>query len=162
MTPVHHLLPFLFLLLAAIAACGAAIASWFFNRFMAVRKGDIKQARERELYFQTMAEAVPEIIWTAGPDGGDDYFNQRCYDYTGRTFEQMQGSAWVEIIHPEDSPGCLTKWQTALRTGEAYDVEYRLRGKDGSYRWFLGRAKPIRNAEGEIIKWFGTCTEIES
>ena len=141
---------------------GGAIASSYVDRVMSAHRSHLNLARERELYFQTMAEAVPEIIWTAGPDGGDDYFNQRCYDYTGRTFEQMQGSAWVEIIHPEDSPGCLTKWQTALRTGEAYDVEYRLRGKDGSYRWFLGRAKPIRNAEGEIIKWFGTCTDIES
>ena len=141
---------------------GGAIASSFFERFIALQRGQLNLARERELYFQTMAEAIPEIIWTAGPDGDDDYFNQRCYDYTAATFEQMRGSAWVEIIHPEDSQDCLVKWETALRTGEPYDVEYRLRGKDGSYRWFLGRAKPIRDAEGEIIKWFGTCTDIES
>ncbi len=66
------------------------------------------------------------------------------------------------IVHPDDVDDCFAKWQNALRTGTSYDVEYRLRGKDGSYRWFLGRANPIRNAKGEIVKWFGTCTDIEN
>jgi diguanylate cyclase (GGDEF)-like protein/PAS domain S-box-containing protein len=139
----------------------AAIASSFFGRFMALQKTDLYVAQERELYFQTMAEAVPEIIWTASPNGEDDYFNQRCFDYTGMTFDQLAGSAWKQMIHPDDVDDCFAKWQTALRTGESYQVEYRLRGKDGTYRWFLGRANPIRNAGGEIVKWFGTCTDIE-
>ncbi len=141
---------------------GIAIASSFFDRFVATRKGDLNLARERELYFHTMAEAVPEIIWTADPNGMDDFFNQWCFDYTGLTLEQLRGDSWHAIIHPDDVDGCLAKWSSALQTGNPYDVEYRLRSKDGSFRWFLGRANPIRDTKGGIVKWFGTCTDIES
>ena len=137
-------------------------ASSLFDRFRAWRKGDRTTARERELYFQTMADAMPEIIWTADPNGMDDFFNQRCFDYTGLTLKQLRGASWHEIIHPDDLEGCLAKWTSALQTGDPYDVEYRLRGKDGGFRWFLGRANPVRDAKGEVVKWFGTCTDIES
>jgi diguanylate cyclase (GGDEF)-like protein/PAS domain S-box-containing protein len=140
---------------------GGAIASSFFDRFMALHKVDLNLARERELYFQTMAEAVPEIIWTASPDGADDYFNQRCFDYTGLTFEQSRGAGWTVAVHPDDLALCMAKWENAQRTGEPYDVEYRLRGKDGTFRWFLCRGNPIRDSSGQIVKWFGTCTDIE-
>jgi len=137
-------------------------ASSLFDRLRAWRKGDRTTARERELYFQTMADAMPEIIWTADPNGMDDFFNQRCFDYTGLTLKQLRGASWHEIIHPDDLEGCLAKWTSALQTGDPYDVEYRLRGKDGGFRWFLGRANPVRDANGEVVKWFGTCTDIES
>jgi diguanylate cyclase (GGDEF)-like protein/PAS domain S-box-containing protein len=141
---------------------GGAIASSFFDRFMALQKVDLNLARDRELYFQTMAEAVPEIIWTADPDGADDYFNQKCFDYTGMALEQLRGVGWTVIVHPDDLDLCAAKWETALRTGEPYDVQYRLRRKDGAYRWFLCRGNPIRDVKGTIVKWFGTCTDIES
>jgi diguanylate cyclase (GGDEF)-like protein/PAS domain S-box-containing protein len=139
-----------------------AIAVSFFDRFMALYKGDLSTSRARELYFQTMAEEVAEIIWTADRNGEDDYFNRKGFDYTGMTLEQLRGSGWKDVVHPDDANECFSKWQNALRVGEPYDVEYRLRAKDGTYRWFLGRANPIRNSTGEIIKWFGTCTDIES
>jgi diguanylate cyclase (GGDEF)-like protein/PAS domain S-box-containing protein len=153
--------------IVAISVCsffvqGAAIASSFFDRFKDGQKSDLDVAQQRELYFQTMAEALPEIIWTASPQGDDDYFNQRCFDYTGMTFEQLQGSGWKRIVHPDDLENCFSRWQNALRTGQSYDVEYRLLGKDGTYRWFVSRSKPIRNAQGEIVKWFGMCTDIEN
>ncbi len=141
---------------------GGAIASAFFDRFMVLQQGDLNTARERELYFQTMAEAVPEIIWTADPDGMDDYFNQRWLDYTGLTLEQSRGAGWTAAVHPDDLPLCLAKWENAQRTGDPYDVEYRLQGKDGTFRWFLCRGNPIRDPKGEIVKWFGTCTDIEN
>jgi len=128
---------------------------------MTALTGDPNSSREHELYFKTMAEAVPEIIWTADVNGMDDYFNQRCFDYTGLTFEQLQGIGWTKIIHPDDLEVCTEKWESALRTGKPYDVQYRLRGRDGTYRWFLCRANPIRDPEGDIVKWFGTCTDIE-
>jgi diguanylate cyclase (GGDEF)-like protein/PAS domain S-box-containing protein len=143
------------------AMAGAVVCS-FFDRILAQQRGHISTAREREQYFQTMAEAVPEIVWTADPKGDDDFFNQKCFDYTGLMFEQMRGSAWKEIIHPDDLKETASLWESALRTGEPYDVQYRLRGKDGSYRWFLCRANPIRNTAGAIVKWLGTCTDIES
>lgn len=145
-----------------LAVLALVIASLFLNRFICRQKGPLDNSRERELYFQKMAEALPEIIWTADPEGADDYFNQKCFDYTGLTLERLRGTGWMEIVHPDDVVMCAAKWGRALRTGEPYDVQYRLRAKDGSYRWFLCRANPIRNAEGEIIKWFGACTDIEN
>jgi len=140
---------------------GVAIASSFFDRFLALQTGDLNTARERELYFQTMAEAVPEIIWTADPDGMSDYFNRKCLDYTGLTLEQMRGRGWKVIVHPDDLGGIVSKWENSLRTGDPLELEYRLHSKDGTFRWFLVRANPIRNSAGEIVKWFGTCTDIE-
>jgi diguanylate cyclase (GGDEF)-like protein/PAS domain S-box-containing protein len=137
------------------------LASSFFNRFMARQNRNLNLPRERELYFQTMAEALPEIIFTADPDGMDDYFNQRGLDYTGLTFEQLRGTGWTVAVQPDDLPLCLAEWEKARRTGKPYEIEYRLRGKDGSYRWFLCRGNPIRDAAGEVVKWFGTCTDIE-
>jgi diguanylate cyclase (GGDEF)-like protein/PAS domain S-box-containing protein len=133
----------------------------FLDRLLSRHRGDLNTAQERELYFQTMAEAVPEILWTADPSGADDFFNRRCFDYTGMTFEQLRGAGWTVIVHPDDLPVCAEKWESALHTGEPYNVQYRLRGKDGAYRWFLCRANPIRDSKGKIVKWFGTCTDIE-
>ena len=139
-----------------------AIAFSSLDRFIDSQRFDLNASRERELYFHTIAEAVPEIIWTATPDGQDDYFNQRCFDFTGSTLEEMRGMGWGKVVHPDDLENCVSSWQNAMRVGEPYEIEYRLRRKDGSFRWFLGRANPIRNATGEIIKWFGTCTDIEN
>lgn len=147
---------------STLLVLAAAIAYSSLDRFIDLQRFDLKASRERELYFHTIAEAVPEIIWTATPDGQDDYFNQRCFDFTGSTLEKMRGSGWEKIVHPDDLDHCISSWQNALGVGEPYEIEYRLRGKDGKYRWFLGRANPIRNATGEIIKWFGTCTDIEN
>jgi diguanylate cyclase (GGDEF)-like protein/PAS domain S-box-containing protein len=138
-----------------------AIASSVFDRFLATQKGALRMARQHELYFRTLSEAVPEIMWTADPDGTDDYFNRKWFDYTGLTLEQSRGTEWTVVVHPDDLDPCLEKWKSARRTAEPYTVEYRLRAQDGTYRWFLCRGNPIRDPKGEIIKWFGTCTDIE-
>jgi len=140
---------------------GVAIALSFFDRFVAMQKGDLKAARQQESYFRTLAEAVPEIMWTSDADGVDDYFNRKWFDYTGMTLEQSVGTGWTAIVHPDDLAPCLSKWEDALRSGQSYDVQYRLQGKGGSYRWFLCRGNPIRDVAGNIVKWFGTCTDIE-
>jgi diguanylate cyclase (GGDEF)-like protein/PAS domain S-box-containing protein len=147
---------------SALGVLLGAIASSFFDRFMVLQRSFLDAARERESYFHTMAEAVPEMIWTADPEGRYDYFNHRAFDYMGMTADQLKGDGWVKAVHPEDVEHCLSKWKIALRTGEPYEVEYRLRRKDGAFRWFIGRAKPIRNSDGKIVKWFGTCTDIEN
>ena len=141
---------------------GSAIASSMFDRFMSQQKLNLNLARDRELYFQRMAEALPEIIWTADPEGNDDYFNQKMFDFSGMGLEQLRGTQWTTIVHADDLDLCASQWRNAQKTGEAYEVQYRLRGKDGTYRWFLGRANPIRDEKGTIVKWFGTCTDIES
>jgi diguanylate cyclase (GGDEF)-like protein/PAS domain S-box-containing protein len=148
--------------LSTFLVLGVAIASSLIDRYIDLHRVDLFAAKQSELYFHTMAEAVPEMIWTATPEGEDDYFNRRCYEYTGMSFKQLSGSAWKDIVHPDDIDACFAKWQNALRSGESYEVEYRLRSKEGGYRWFLGRANPIRSAEGKIVKWFGTCTDIEN
>jgi PAS domain S-box-containing protein len=111
--------------------------------------------------FRTLAESIPQLVWTTRPDGHHDYYNQRWYEYTGMTPGSAQGEGWRGTFHPEDMPETLRRWEHSLRTGELYEVEYRCRRHDGVYRWFLGRAHPVRDASGRIIKWFGTCTDID-
>ncbi|MGO8793956.1 MAG: diguanylate cyclase [Candidatus Sulfotelmatobacter sp.] len=147
--------------LVTLAIAAAAAVAAFFGRSVFLRRKAVATAHERELYFQTMAEAIPEILWTATPDGGDDFFNQKCLDYTGMTHDQLKGAGWLDVVHPDDVEISITKWNEALRTGNPYNVDYRIRGKDGTYRWFVCRANPIKNAQGKVIKWFGTSTDIE-
>jgi len=113
-------------------------------------------------HLRNLAEAIPEMVWTAGADGACDFLNQRWCDYTGLTAGKSLGSGWEAALHPDDMAECAAKWAHSLHTGDPYEIEYRLRrGSDGAYRWFLGRANPIRDEDGRIIKWFGTCTDIE-
>ena len=138
---------------------GGALASLFIDRFIVLQRGDLSTARERELYFHTMAEAIPGMIWTARPDGSVDFASHQLLEYGGVKTKDLDH--WPTLLHPDDLAITLSKWEHSVRTGEAHEIEYRLRRVDGVYRWFLARANPIRNDEGEISKWFGTCTDIE-
>jgi PAS domain S-box-containing protein len=123
------------------------------------RRDEIAQ-RQSDLH--VLAQAIPQIVWTAEPDGNLDYYNQHWFDYTGMTLEQTQGWGWQPVLHPEDVQNCVERWSEAVRTGNPYEVEYRFkRASDGAYRWHLGRALPVRGADGKIQKWFGTCTDID-
>ncbi|MGB3265518.1 MAG: PAS domain S-box protein [Microcoleus sp.] len=120
------------------------------------------QAEASEQLYRALAEAIPQIVWTALPDGAIDYYNQRWFEYTGMTLEETQGWGWQPVLHPDDVENTLERWKTTVQTGGDYDVEYRFkRASDGAYRWHLGRAIPVRDAERKIIKWFGTCTDID-
>jgi PAS domain S-box-containing protein len=116
--------------------------------------------RENEERFRFMAEYMPHIVWTARPDGYEDFHNRRLTEYTGLDVDQSQDEGWLQIIHPEDFDRSLGVWRHSLQTGEPYEVKYRFRRHDGVYRWFLGRALPMRDDAGQIIKWFGTSTDI--
>lgn len=117
--------------------------------------------RESEQSFRTLADAMPQMFWITRADGYHEYFNQRWYDYTDTVPEQTQGMGWRTILHPEDLVRTERVWQESLQTGKPYEIEYRLRqASTGEYRWHLGRALPLRNGAGEIIKWFGSCTDI--
>jgi len=147
---------------ASFAVLAGAITTSFLDRWLSAQRAAAEASKKDDLYFRTFAEALPEMIWTADPAGNDDFFSRKWLNYTGLTMEQSLGSGWTVAIHPDDVAPCLEKWKTALRTGKPYDVEYRFRrAADGVYRWFLGRANPIRDPKGEIVKWFGTCTDIE-
>ncbi|MBW4493448.1 MAG: PAS domain S-box protein [Oscillatoria princeps RMCB-10] len=120
------------------------------------------EAEASERYYRFLAENIPQIVWTAGPDGYWDYCNQRWLDCTGMTVEQSQGWEWQQVLHPDDRLGSLDAWSRAVRTGETFQIEYRFRrASDGTYRWHLGRALPLRDEDGRIVKWFGTCTDID-
>ncbi|KZF25304.1 hypothetical protein L228DRAFT_66202 [Xylona heveae TC161] len=120
------------------------------------------QAEEIDQQFQVICDTMPQMLWTTGRDGKHEYFSQRWYDYTGLTeAESMRVSGWTKAFHPDDVPMALEKWEQSLRTGEAYDIEYRCRRRDGEWRWMLGRAVPLKDRRtGNILKWFGTCTDI--
>ncbi|MBA2734067.1 MAG: PAS domain S-box protein [Acidobacteria bacterium] len=115
-----------------------------------------------EQQYRYLADAMPQIVWTALPDGYLDYYNRRWFEYTGMTLEQTQGWGWQPVLHPEDVEKSLRRWATAVETGEAYEIEYRFRrASDDTYRWHLVRAVPMRGESGEIVKWFGTGTDID-
>jgi two-component system, chemotaxis family, CheB/CheR fusion protein len=124
------------------------------------RKHAEELLRESEERFRTVADNVPQLIWTNEADGTANYFNRRWYEYSGLSYEKSRGPGWQTIVHPDDGPGSVERWQTALAKGEVFDAEYRLRGADGNYRWFLGRNVPMRN-NGDVLSWFGTATDIE-
>ena len=128
----------------------------------ATREKQTEQAlQESEARFRSVTEAIPQQVWTARPDGALDYVNQRVLDYFGRTFEEMIGWSWAELIHPDDVPEAMARWQHSLQTGELYEIELRLkRAGDNTYRWNLGRALPLRDEQGRIVRWFGTNTDI--
>lgn len=115
-----------------------------------------------EEQYHALADAMPQIVWTARPDGDLDYYNQRWFDYTGTTFEETLGRGWEMMLHPNDLQRSVDNWTEAVRTGHAYEDEYRFkRASDGVYRWHLARAVPVFAANGNILKWIGTCTDIE-
>ncbi len=115
-----------------------------------------------EEQYHALADAMPQIVWTARPDGDLDYYNQRWFDYTGTTFEETQGRGWEMMLHPDDLQRSVDNWTEAVKTGRSYEDEYRFkRAADGVYRWHLARAVPIYAADGNILKWIGTCTDIE-
>jgi len=104
---------------------------------------------------------LPQIVWTARPDGWHTYFNQNWLDFTGLTLEESLGHGWNPPFHPDDRERAREEWEAATSSGEPYEIEYRLRRRDGVYHWMLGRALPLRDGEGRIVKWFGTCTDID-
>jgi PAS domain S-box-containing protein len=111
--------------------------------------------------FATLADFVPQMVWMCTADGLNVYFNQRWVEYTGLTLEESRGRGSNTPFHPNDKQCAWDAWNHAVQSGEEYQVESRPRAADGSYRWFLMRGAPLSNADGEIARWFGTCTDIE-
>lgn len=118
--------------------------------------------RESDARFNTLADALPHMVWSALPDGDHDYFNQRWYDFTGVPQGSTDGEGWNGMFHPDDQERAWETWRHSLRTGEPYEIEYRLRHHSGEYRWTLGQALPMRGSDGQIVRWIGTCTDINA
>ncbi|MBD2242160.1 ATP-binding protein [Nostoc sp. FACHB-888] len=110
--------------------------------------------------FRFLAESIPQMVWTADAIGRVDYYSPRCLDYTGLTLEQIQGFGWQNLIHSKEREHTISVWTQAVQMGTNYEVEHRLRQADGTYRWHLTRALPMLNKNSQIIRWYGTCTDI--
>lgn len=117
--------------------------------------------QQSESKFRFLADFIPQILWTAHPDGFVDYYNQRWFDYTGLGYEKTRGDGWQIILHPDDLSRCAEQWARSASSGEPYEAQCRLRSRDdGEYRWHLSRAVPLRDSNGNIVKWFGSSTDI--
>jgi PAS domain S-box-containing protein len=118
------------------------------------------EAETRERQFRTLANSIPQLAWMANADGYIFWYNDRWYDYTGTTLKEMEGWGWQKVHHPDEVARVVDCIKIAFSTGEPWDDTFPLRSKSGEYRWFLSRALPIRDADGRVVRWFGTNTDI--
>jgi len=116
---------------------------------------------QSEARFRAIADSMPQMVWSTRADGFHDYYNARWYEFTGMEPGSTDGEAWNGMFHPDDQERAWGLWRQSLESGAPYEIEYRLRRHDGVYRWTLGRAMPIRDESGGIVRWFGTCTDID-
>ncbi len=116
-----------------------------------------ESARRREERFRQLADAMPQLVWTAMPDGRVDYYNRRRTEF----LVGQDALEWVPMVHPEDLAATVAAWRHANETGTEYEMEHRLRKADGRYYWHVSRAVPIRNGCGEVVKWYGTATDVD-
>ncbi|MBU6119436.1 PAS domain-containing sensor histidine kinase [Hymenobacter siberiensis] len=119
-----------------------------------------EQVLASQARFKQLLETLPQLAWTARPDGSINYYNQRWYDLLDTSFEELKGWGWEQFIHPDDLTGTLRHWHHSLRTGETFTNEHRWRDKQGHYRWFMARGEAIRDAHGEVVLWVGTNTDV--
>ncbi|KDE04642.1 hypothetical protein MVLG_04941 [Microbotryum lychnidis-dioicae p1A1 Lamole] len=120
-----------------------------------------KKKSDGDAYYKQIVDSMPQLVWTTSVKGSHTYFNQQWYAYTNLEPEQSLGVGWQNPFHEDDMPAALAQWTHSLETGDPYSVEYRCRRGDGAWRWMLGRALPLRDADGEIQSWFGTCTDVD-
>jgi len=137
---------------------GGAVTT--FTRDVTERRRAATELADREAQFRALANAIPQLAWMTGPDGWISWYNQRWYDYTGTTPEQMAGWGWQAVHHPAELPRVLERWRSAIASGAPWEDTFPLRRHDGEYGWFLSRAYPVRDGSGEIVRWFGTNTDI--
>ena len=120
-----------------------------------------RQEMRSDMRFRHLAEAIPQIVWATTADGYCDYQNRRWFDYSGMTAEESAGAGWMEAVHPEDRARLGPAWTQTFEGNKGFEFEYRLRRADGVFRWFLARAEPICDDEDKVVRWFGTCTDID-
>ncbi len=134
----------------------ALIVCWL----SASRRTAEEALRESEQRWRSLTEALPQLVWGAAPDGGCDYFSTQWTAFTGIPETELLGWRWMDALHPEDRGPTRQFWTESVAGRQPYDVEYRIRRSDGTYGWFKTRGTPIRDTDGTIVKWFGTCTDI--
>jgi PAS domain S-box-containing protein len=125
------------------------------------RERDLAALKISEARFRTLADAMPQLVWTAHPDGARTWYNDGWYRYTGSTPEMMEGWGWQSVHDPELLPAVLARWQACINTSEPFEMTIPLRGADGSFRPFLTRAVPQKDDEGRVVQWYGTNTDVD-
>lgn len=124
------------------------------------RKSAESRLRESEANFRTVIEAMPQMVWSALPNGYRNFFNQQWSEFVGTSPNVSSDEGWRQFFHPDDHPEIDRHWSHSIATGEIYEVESRLQHHTGAYRWVLGRAVPVYDEDGEVVRWLGTCTDI--
>jgi len=153
--------PFLTRISPAFDAEGA-VANWYgVNTDISLQLKAEHAVAKSEARFRLLADSMPQFVWSATADGASDYHNARWYAYTGAPIGSCDGEAWIEWVHPDDRSGAMAAWRRACEAGRAFQSEYRVRSRTGDYRWVLAGGQPERNAEGQIVRWYGACTDIE-
>jgi PAS domain S-box-containing protein len=117
--------------------------------------------RRSEEQFHAFANSLPELCWMAHPEGHIFWYNDRWYEYTGTSPEDMKGWGWQAVHDPKTLPQVLQRWRASIESGTRFEMEFPLRGADGTFRWFLTRVRPVRDAEGKVVRWYGTNTDID-
>ena len=145
---------------SALFENGEFIRTRCFTQDVTARLRAENALREQERRFRMVADNIHQFAWTADAEGWIYWYNQRWYDYTGTTLEEMQGWGWKQVHHPDHVDRVVARVQHSWDTGEPWEDTFPLRGKDGQYRWFLSRALPIRDSDGKVLRWFGTNTDI--
>ena len=134
---------------------GAEITRWFGIVL------DIQEVHDAEDQFRALAESVPVIVWTSDAEGWIDWYSQRWYEYTGQSFEDAAGWGWQAAHHPEELAEVVRKWTDSIETGKPFEMEFRLRRRDGTFHWFLTRAEPFRDESGNTVRWYGSSINID-
>src|SRR5260221_10475793 len=142
-----------------ISTCGWGSATGLLamNKPRRILDEPLRNGDER---WRRLVEALPQLVWSAAPDGACDYFSSQWTQYTGVAESELLGWRWMDVLHPDDRQSTRQVWTDSVAGRRPYDVEYRVRRHDGTYGWFKTRGVPIRDGKGNIVKWFGSCTDI--
>ena len=147
---------------APIRAEGRIVGAALVVHDISARKRAEQARAEQVRQFQLLTDTLPHLAWISRADGTCEYVNRRWYEYTDLSLEESRGYGWTRAVHPEDLPSLLEHWRRARETGGPFEAECRLRrASDGQWRWFVARAQPARAADGSVLQWVGSCTDID-
>jgi PAS domain S-box-containing protein len=125
------------------------------------RRSAADALRQSEEVLRALANTIPQLAWMAQADGAIVWFNERWFEYTGTTPDQVVGWGWQTAVEPTVLPAVLERWSASIKSGDPFEMEYPIRGADGQYRWFLTRVNPVRDRHGKVLRWFGTDTDVD-